>query len=153
MTKEERAIYAKDWYRKNKEKVCVYQRKWRKGNRHKVQGYQNACRKKRPWPYLIKYAKDRANAKRISFDLTNEWAESRWTGKCEVSGLRFIPNVGGGKATPFSPSIDRLDPEKGYTQENCRFVIFGVNALKGTGTEKDLLDIARAITEAAEINE
>lgn len=33
----------------------------------------------------------------------------------------------------------------GYVIENCRMVIFGVNALKGRGTDKDLYKIANAI--------
>lgn len=99
----------------------------------------------RPWLHLYNGAKQRAQQNGHEFSLTHEWAEQTWTGYCAVSKISFgLTDV---RQHPFSPSIDRIDPLKGYTPENCRFVLMGVNALKGRGTDADMMTIARAILE------
>lgn len=104
-------------------------------------------RKELPWKYMLKSAADRAKQKGVPFFLTEEWAANRWTGHCELTGIQFAaPGVGQGPKM-FSPSLDRIVPSIGYTPENCRFVLWGVNALKGTGTDADMMLIAKALTE------
>ena len=65
-------------------------------------------------------------------------------GVCEVSGIQFS-DVVFGRRRPFIPSLDRRDPNTGYTFENCRFVCAITNyALSDYGDEA-LLILARAI--------
>lgn len=52
-----------------------------------------------------------------------------------------------GPLTRFSISIDRIKPELGYVPGNVRFLLAGVNDLKGTGTDEDVLTIAHALVE------
>lgn len=75
-----------------------------------------------------------------------EWAEKRWTGKCEITGLPFILST---QRNPylFSPSLDKIVPSLGYVPDNCRFILHAVNALKGAGTDEQMLEIAKAIVE------
>lgn len=96
-----------------------------------------------PWSRLIYGAKSRAKKSKILFDLNSDWGRDRWTGACEITGIPF--QHGSRNPTPFSPSIDRIDPRLGYTKENCRFILFGVNSLKLNGTDSDVMLIARAI--------
>jgi hypothetical protein len=96
-----------------------------------------------PWSRLIYGAKNRSKKSNIEFDLTFDWGRDRWTGACEITGIPF--RHGSKNPTPFSPSIDRIDPKLGYTKENCRFILFGVNSLKLNGTDSDVMLIARAI--------
>ena len=55
-------------------------------------------------------------------------------GRCAVSGLEFSETqVGGGKARrPYAPSLDRIDPRRGYEPDNVRLVCavanFAMNA-------------------------
>ena len=60
-----------------------------------------------------------------------------------------IPFIVSKRPAPFlfSPSIDRIDPAQGYVTSNCRFVLFAVNAMKGSGTDADILVIAKAIVD------
>lgn len=37
---------------------------------------------------------------------------------------------------------------RAHSQDNCRFVLFGVNALRGRGTDDDMLLIAQAVADA-----
>lgn len=102
-----------------------------------------AWRRGAPYRNLIQNAKTRAHASGTPFDLNTEWALSRWTGKCELTGIAFM--VGLASVGPFSPSIDRIKPELGYVKDNCRFILMGVNAMKGAGTDEQMLQIASAL--------
>lgn len=48
----------------------------------------------------------------------------------------------------FSPSIDRIVPALGYTPENCRFILWAVNAFKHDGTDDDMYRVAEALIAA-----
>jgi hypothetical protein len=98
-----------------------------------------------PWLSLLYSAKDRAKKRGIEFSLTAEWAESCWAGRCAVTDLPFLIGARGPGPKSFSPSIDRIEPRKGYSPDNCRFVLMAVNALKGSTTEEDMYRIAEAI--------
>lgn len=75
---------------------------------------------------LLQGAKKRALAKALDFDLTKEWVIDRLeSGVCEVTGLPFDF-----QSAVYRPSIDRLEPEKGYTEANCQMVIWAYNIAK-----------------------
>lgn len=93
-----------------------------------------------PWKKLLYIAKLRAVAKGVPFSLTEAWAESRWTGTCELTDIPFkVTRPNGGF---YSPSIDRIKAALGYTPENCRFILFAVNTFKGQGTDDDMMAAA-----------
>lgn len=98
-----------------------------------------------PWKMCVAKTRERAKKRKLEFELTLEWARSRWTGKCEVTGLPFRLKFGKGGPGQFSPSIDRIDNSRGYLRGNCRFVLAAVNALKSTGTDEEMLAIAIAL--------
>ena len=98
-----------------------------------------------PWIPLIHGARTRAKRKGLQFNLTNRWAEVRWTGRCEWTGIPFDLNPEGPGSRLLSPSVDRLVPKRGYTKDNCRIILFGVNSLKWDGTDADAVRIALAI--------
>ena len=108
----------------------------------------------RPWRYMLRSRQSEAERKKLPFDLTDAWAAARWTGCCEITGITFQPNPPGGKSgpMPFSPSLDKIDAALGYVQTNCRFILWGCNAVKGAGTDFDMLEIAKAIVKAARKN-
>lgn len=103
---------------------------------------------RRPWKGCLFSTRQRAQRELKTFDLTNAWAAARWTGKCEVTGLAFEFESLGAGPNPRSASIDRIDPSRGYTQGNARFILFAVNALKGRGTDQQMFMIAEAIVAA-----
>jgi len=123
--------------RKNKEKFAEYARKSREKNY--------------VWN-MVRLAEARAKKEGLNFDLTREWAESRWTGACELTGIQFVKRSGTGRgsAGPFSPSLDKIDPAKGYVQDNCRFILWAVNRFKGKDADAVMFQIAKAISERLE---
>ena len=92
---------------------------------------------------IARGARLRARKLGVEHNLTKEWVAKTWTGRCEVTGIAFA--LRSSTITAFSPSVDRVDNNKGYTQDNCRWVLFGVNAMKNVGSDADLLFIASAI--------
>lgn len=87
----------------------------------------------------------------LEFNLDAEWLLPRLKGRCEITNLEFKmvkaeyrkKKQSGPK--PFSPSIDRIDPNKGYTKDNCRLIISCVNAFKSTMTDKQMKNVAKAL--------
>ncbi len=105
-----------------------------------------AARRTSGYNALLGFARKRAAAKSLPFDLTKEWAKAHWTGRCELTDLPFFfDHTGVAGPKQMSPTIDRIRPELGYVQSNCRFILQGVNALKSGGTDEDMLVIAEAL--------
>lgn len=108
--------------------------------------YRLRRRQVKPWHILLWSARFCAKSKGLAFDLTHEWCASVWTGKCVLSGIEFDLGHARRGGMPFSPSIDKIDPIGGYTQDNCRFILHSLNSFKGRGTDADLYKIAKAYT-------
>ena len=134
---------SKQTYERNKEKHAQRTRAYRAAHPEiRRKEYRNV-RQKRPWAHCLSNAKNRSDKKSLAFDLTRDWCEKIWTNRCAVTNLPF--SFGTQSHYPFAPSVDRIDSNKGYTQDNCRFVLFAVNSLKGIGTDEQMLEIAKAI--------
>lgn len=125
-------------------------KEWQRANPDKVRRYKRASKQRvraeRPWQWLLYSAKSRAKALGVPFDLTPDWAADRWTGKCELTKESFdVSSKPNGEM--YSPSIDRVDPQGGYTQDNCRFILWAVNRFKANSSDEVMYRLARAITE------
>lgn len=118
--------------------------KFRKNDFRYYRSHRERYAVSKPWHYLLKGRMHDAKVRGIEFSLTEEWAAERWTGRCEVTGIVFQKNTKGGPH-PFSPSVDRIDQRFGYLPWNSRFVLWGVNALRGVGNDDDMYRIAEAI--------
>jgi hypothetical protein len=113
--------------------------------KQKVRNYDS--RIDTPWRKLLHSARQRACKKKVPFFLTDAWGEKSWTGRCAITNLPFEIGLRTSGPKMFSPSIDRIVPSLGYVPENCRFVLWAVNAFKSVGTDQDMILIARAILE------
>lgn len=146
------ACYKKSWVKNNREKHNARVAARRVANpewyRAREPGYSKIYKAKllssRPWTYLLRSAQARAKENGWQFELTDTWAKARWTGHCEITGLTFQTSGKRGPH-PFSPSVDRKDSSKVYTEDNSRFILWGCNAIKGVGDDIDMLTIAKAI--------
>lgn len=149
------ACYKKSWSINNREKAAEKSRLRRLANpswyESREPGYYKTYRakstSKHPWKYLFNSRRRDAIAKKLPFDLDDDWARLRWNNKCEITGITFRQNGARGPH-PFSPSLDRIIPTLGYIKTNCRFILWGCNALKGVGSDDDMYEIARAISSA-----
>ena len=93
---------------------------------------------------LLRSARDRARRRGYEFNLTQEWVDERIAKGCVLTGWAFDLEHKG-KAVPLSPSIDRIDSEKGYTPDNCRMVCWIVNRALGNFGSEIFLKMCAAI--------
>jgi len=80
-------------------------------------------------------AKKRAKKKNIEFSITSEDIPEI-PKICPVLGIPII--VGKGKLTDNSPSIDRINNNKGYTKGNIRIISYRANRLKNDATIEEI---------------
>lgn len=96
---------------------------------------------------LYSAAKRRAKQKKLPFDVDTLFIESLFVSHCPVfeTPLDWSIDRGKGRAPlPNAPSLDRLDPSKGYTKDNLWIVSHKANAIKSNATHEEL----RLVTEA-----
>ena len=72
-----------------------------------------------------------------------KWFRSERKVTCPVLGTKLIYKTKGlsgtnGYPSENIPSIDRIDPNKGYTQDNCRIVSLKANVLLSNGTLEEI---------------
>lgn len=98
---------------------------------------------------LFRNAKDRAIKNSIPFTLTMKRIENALSfGKCERTGIKFEFNQKENQFfNPYSPSVDKVDPTKGYTDDNVKIVVDIYNRGKGQNTDEEFRDF---ILKAAE---
>lgn len=95
---------------------------------------------------IWKQAKDRATMRGIEFSLSRERVERAvLVGRCEVTGLRFSFEITGKRMSPLSPSIDRINPNRGYVVGNVQIVCWLYNRAKGDGAHEDVMMLVEAL--------
>ena len=89
-------------------------------------------------------ARTRAAEKNLPFDLDlhREKIRDRVDALvCEMTGIKLDPVA---KKAWNSPSIDRVEPAKGYIYANIRIVAFGMNCALGTWGDAPLRGLMKA---------
>lgn len=141
----------KEKYQNNPGIYQVASARWREANaadlveKRKIQ-YLKRKREEREVSALIG-ARNRAKQKGMEFDLTKEWVKARST-NCELSGLPFRPEYDGVHSrNPFAPSVDRIDSSRGYTQDNCRVILYCLNMGLGQWGLEEIAPMWAAVLE------
>lgn len=97
-------------------------------------------------------AKHRAAKGGLAFDLDVEGIRLRLQDKCPRTGLHFdilSPSSDMSDRSPLGPSIDKIDPSKGYTWDNVQIVTWWYNVSKQRFTDKDVLQLCEAVVNQA----
>lgn len=111
----------------------------------KERAYARARRQKYRANELIRLAKVRAQRKGLAFDLDRHEAEITARVEknvCEMTGIALRRDIA--KAWNV-PSLDRIDPQKGYVYSNIRVVCYALNCAMGTWGEAPLMEILKAL--------
>jgi len=101
---------------------------------------------------LFLAARHRAKVSLRPFELTVEYIEKKLKEGCQRTGTPFNLTLksGGTNFTNrdiFSPSLDKIDPDGGYTIENTQFVIWIYNMAKQRWSDKDVLNFCQKVVE------
>ena len=133
---------------KNKEKYQFYKNKYnytgteeefklrQERIKNNSRDYSKIYQKQNRFKYRVKTAKYRALKNNIPFDLTEEFVKDLWDkqeGKCYYSGILMTVETTG----RHSISLDRVIPEKGYTQDNVVLCSWVVNTMKNNLTVEE----------------
>lgn len=89
---------------------------------------------------LLRSTRLTAKRKGYAFDLTLDFVQSIYpaSGECPILGFKMVLD----QDRDVGPSIDRIDPEKGYTQGNVRVISVRANRLKADAWPHELRLIA-----------
>lgn len=100
--------------------------------------------RKHPARVVLAQRKSMAKKQGLPFELTEEWYYNEFENGCPMTGIQFDDN---GSDSPWVAHIDRMVPEKGYTQDNCRLVIACYNLAKKHWIDEDVLQMAVALVQ------
>ena len=142
--KKERAIY----YQNNKDKQKKYNKKYkenleplikiiRQKNNH-IRAYKKDIRK-----HMLKNAKARAIKNNYEFSITKE--DIHIPEVCPYLGIKLISGTYKERAIGAAPTIDRIDPTKGYTPENIEVISDLANRMKQNASKEQLITFAKSI--------
>jgi hypothetical protein len=93
--------------------------------------------------YLWKYAKARANKKGLDFNIEIE--DIIIPEYCPYLGYKL--ELGYGSDTKKSPSLDRIDPTKGYIKGNIQVVCRLFNSMKWDSNQEELIHFCKSVLE------
>ena len=100
---------------------------------------------------MVYKAKERAKLKQLNFNIDLEYVRSLVVTHCPVLGipLEWSALRGNGVViVPGSPSLDRIDPTKGYVKGNVWIISYRANTIKNNATHEELKLVTKAVGEA-----
>lgn len=83
-----------------------------------------------------KVCRQRSKRIGVEFNLTKEWLMSKAVENCPLLGMKISYN--NTKPQYDSPSVDRIDPAKGYTMDNCEVISQRANQIKSDAGLEEL---------------
>ena len=93
---------------------------------------------------MLAAAEHRATTKDLPFDLDMEWMLEQLQGRCPKLGFKFRTDYAGENYRdrhPLCPSVDKIDPTKGYLKNNCEVVCWWYNVAKQTFSEEQMYNL------------
>ncbi len=94
------------------------------------------------------YAKYRSKKKGLKYNIDSKYLISIWPkdNKCPILGYKMRPSQDGNPGQDkCSPTLDRIDPRKGYIKGNCEWVCSLANQMMTAAEGKDLIRFAKWI--------
>lgn len=99
---------------------------------------------------LLSTARRSSKKMNLPCTLTRQWIEERLNrGVCEVTGVQFDFGSSGKGIRKLAPSLDRQNPELGYTVENTRAVVWIYNLWKSYYTDEEVVEFAKVVVASA----
>lgn len=119
--------YMREWYKNNPEIAKARDIKWRENN---------------PKKRLIFSTRQSAKLKNLEHNIDE--SDLLLPEFCPLIGIKIDYSAGNGK-TMQKPSIDRIDPTKGYIKGNVEVVSSLANTMKSKATPAQLLHFAKEL--------
>lgn len=143
--RQEKSVYNKRYQGLNSDAMKAYRRQWRKENKGHVKRY-----------YSDYFQTPNGRAAKLIAGIRNR---CKYNGMpCTIASNNLIPILSKGIcqttgipldfetiAGPFSPSVDRIDHQRGYEPNNIQIVVLIYNLAKRNWTHEDVLELAKAL--------
>lgn len=98
---------------------------------------------RRIWAHTAcKSARHRAKKKGVPFEITTDYVESILPDECPIFNTPF-KYYGNKVAGELSPSLDRIDPAKGYVKDNIVVISNKANTIKSAYKSRDIFIVAQ----------
>ena len=147
-----------EWYKANREKSLESSKKWREDNperkkeldkRWNKDNYDYIREKKECSKEKVKVnsARTRARKKNIIFNITEQDVKDVWPKDNICPALNILLVIGKGSAKDNSPSLDRIDNNKGYTKNNIQIVSTLANHIMSSATPDQVLQVGHYFKE------
>ena len=81
-------------------------------------------------------ARRRAKDRGCDVDITKEWLLQNVPERCPLLGIEFVFLQR--TITDSTPTVDRKDPKKGYTMDNCWIISAKANRMKSNASTRDM---------------
>jgi hypothetical protein len=85
--------------------------------------------------YLVKSARERAKVEGMEFNITKD--DISVPTHCPILGIEMKTY------TPYAPSIDKIDPTKGYVKNNVWVISRKANMMKNNATKEELIAFSK----------
>ena len=97
---------------------------------------------------MLSKAKERSIKKEYEFSITLDWLIDKIdNGVCELTKIPFTLDKTSSLHNPFGPSLDKINPKKGYTTDNVRVVLWCVNRSLGEDGLETMKPIFKILAE------
>jgi hypothetical protein len=116
---------------RNSEKRIQSRKKWHEKNKERISNYRKEYRIKNLTAIMVQNALYRSKKKGFEHNITAD--DIIIPEKCPALGV-VLERKEQSEDIAFSPSLDRLDPAKGYTKDNINIISFRANSLKSDAT-------------------
>jgi len=96
-------------------------------------------------------ARSRAKQKNIPFNLDLDFLRSIVVSHCPILGMELAwstNRLNGNTTLPNSPSLDRIDPTKGYVKGNVWIISHKANCIKSNASHEELKLVTEAVGRA-----
>jgi hypothetical protein len=100
---------------------------------------------------MLRRARRRAREKGLAFDIDANYLRSVVPSHCPILGVELAwstRRLNGDTTLPNSPSLDRIDPTKGYVKGNVWIVSARANRIKNDATHEELKLVTEAVGRA-----
>jgi hypothetical protein len=147
-----------NYYQLNKEKISQKQKQWIENNFEHYQEYRKYYDQKREkgiegkMRAMLRNSRKRAKEKGLEHTLKMKDIEALFITHCPITGNEIVWEPGVEDMlnyNPFGPSLDRTDPNQGYTSSNVRIISHQGNTWKNNMT----LENARKVVHYLELME
>ena len=126
--------YALSWHEKNREASLENKKQWNIRNGARLSKEERELRETKPEIFLLSGAKTRARKNSLPFDLVLD--DIKIPAYCPILGIPL--EIGRKKASPGSPTLDRIRNELGYTKDNVWVISYKANTMKSSACLKEL---------------